>query len=209
MFCYPSHRIFVSFYFYILEKKFLRVIQFYWTNQGITVNLPLASANRSSADADGLEIVRILGDIRLGQLYRRWWNADSSSIPQAMQIDSSIRPMLCRCLLNGQCPVMSPIKILNLDLGSLSKHLVKPELGFFSHLIDCRQAWHLKVLTEDKAPVPQKQNLIPLLQVRRPPHLHGYHCVQGPTPVEHCYTKPVPEENLLTVVQLWKTLWNL
>jgi hypothetical protein len=44
-----------------------------------------------------------------------------------------IRPMLCRCLLNEQYSVMSPTKILNLDLSSLSKYLVKPGFGFFSH----------------------------------------------------------------------------
>jgi hypothetical protein len=63
------------------------------------VNLPFASANRSSADADAapsisstpkisFENVRILRDIRLGQSHRRW-NSHSSSIPQAMQIGSS------------------------------------------------------------------------------------------------------------------------
>jgi hypothetical protein len=66
------------------------------------VNLPLASANRSSADADahtyssklriGFENKRILRDIRLGQLHRRCI-ADSSSIPQAMQIGSTMKPM--------------------------------------------------------------------------------------------------------------------
>jgi hypothetical protein len=35
---------------------------------------------------------------------------------------------------------MSPTKILNLDLGNLSKFLVKPGLGFFSHILDWRQA---------------------------------------------------------------------
>jgi hypothetical protein len=57
----------------------------------------------------GFENVRILKDIRLGQLHRRC-NANSSSIPQAMQI-GSIRPMLCRYLFNGQCLVMIPTKI--------------------------------------------------------------------------------------------------
>jgi hypothetical protein len=85
------------------------------------------------------ESVSKIRDIRLGQLYKRW-NADSSSILQAMPIGSSIRPMLCRCLFNGQCPVMSPTKILNFDLGSLSKYLVKPGLGFFSHILDWQQA---------------------------------------------------------------------
>jgi hypothetical protein len=112
-------------------------------NQGVTVNLPLASANGSSADVDAPHILqrpsysstlrtgfetenlRTLRDIRLGQLHRRW-NADSSFIPQAMQIGSSIRPMLCRCLFNGQCSVTSPTKVLNLDLSSLSKYLIKP-----------------------------------------------------------------------------------
>jgi hypothetical protein len=113
------------------------------------MNLPLASANRISADADapsysstlkiGFENKRIPWDIRLWKLHRRW-NAYSSSIPQAMQIGSSIRPMLCRCLFNGQCPLMSPTKIFNLDLGILSKYLVKPGLGFFSHILDWRQA---------------------------------------------------------------------
>jgi hypothetical protein len=52
-----------------------------------------------------------------------------------------MRPiMLCRCFFNGQCPVMSPTKILNLGLGSLSKYLVNPGLGFFSHILDWRQA---------------------------------------------------------------------
>jgi hypothetical protein len=107
------------------------------------VNLILASTNRSSADADapsysstlriGFENKRIFRNIRLGQLHRRW-NADSSSIPQAMQIGSSIRPVLCRCLFNGQCPVMSPTKILNLDLGSLNKYLVKPGLGLVQYI---------------------------------------------------------------------------
>jgi hypothetical protein len=87
----------------------------------------------------GFENMRILRDIRLGQYHRRW-NADSSFIPQAMQIGSSIRPMLCRCLFNGQCPVMSPTKILNLDLSSLSKFLIKSGLGSFSHILDWRQA---------------------------------------------------------------------
>jgi hypothetical protein len=35
---------------------------------------------------------------------------------------------------------MSPTKILNLDLGSLSRYLVKPGLGLFSHILDWRQA---------------------------------------------------------------------
>jgi hypothetical protein len=35
---------------------------------------------------------------------------------------------------------MITTKILNLDLGSLSKYLGKPGLGFFSHILDCRQA---------------------------------------------------------------------
>jgi hypothetical protein len=48
-------------------------------------------------------------------------------------------PSYKRCLLNGQCPVMSPTKILNLDLGSLSKYLVKSGLGFFSHILDWQQ----------------------------------------------------------------------
>jgi hypothetical protein len=114
-----------------------------WTNQRVTVNLPLASANRSSADAEstlriGFENVRILRDTKLGQLYRRW-HADSSSIPQATQIGSSETPMLYRCLFNRQCPVMSPTKILNLELGSLSKYLVKPRLGFFIQILDWRQ----------------------------------------------------------------------
>jgi hypothetical protein len=93
------------------------------------VNLPLASSNRSSADAY----------IRLGQSHRRL-NADSSSILQAMQIGSSIRPILGRCLFNGQCPIMSPTKILNLDPGSLSAYLVKPGFDFFSYILDQRQA---------------------------------------------------------------------
>jgi hypothetical protein len=46
-----------------------------------------------------------------------------------MQIGSSIRPILCRCLFNGQCPVMNPTKILNLDSGSLRKYLLK--IGLF------------------------------------------------------------------------------
>jgi hypothetical protein len=48
--------------------------------------------------------------------------------------------MLCRCLFSGQCRVMSPSKILNLDLGSFSKYLVKPGLGCFSHILKSRQA---------------------------------------------------------------------
>jgi hypothetical protein len=87
----------------------------------------------------GFNNVRILRDIRLGQSHRRW-NADSSSIPQAMLIGSSIIPILCRCMFNGQCPVMSPTKILNLALGSHSTYLVKPGFGFFSHILDWRQA---------------------------------------------------------------------
>jgi hypothetical protein len=35
---------------------------------------------------------------------------------------------------------MSPIKILNLDLGSLNKYLVKPGSGFFSHILDWQKA---------------------------------------------------------------------
>jgi hypothetical protein len=35
---------------------------------------------------------------------------------------------------------MSPTKILNLELGSLSKFLVKPGLGFFNQILDLRQA---------------------------------------------------------------------
>jgi hypothetical protein len=35
---------------------------------------------------------------------------------------------------------MSPTKISNLDLGSLSRYLVKPGLNFFSHILDWRQA---------------------------------------------------------------------
>jgi hypothetical protein len=90
------------------------------------VNLPLARVIRSSADADtpshsstlkiGFENVRIFRDIRLGQLHEM-----PSSIPQAMQIGSTMRPMLCRRLFNGRCRVMCPTKILNLDLDSLSK----------------------------------------------------------------------------------------
>jgi hypothetical protein len=59
-------------------------------------------------------------------------------------------------------------------------------------------------LPQNKAPAPQKQNLIQLLQVRWSTHFHGYHSVQGPTLVEICQTKPVSEENNRTVVQLWK-----
>jgi hypothetical protein len=95
--------------------------------------------SNASTPRIGFENVHILKDIRLEQSHRRW-NADSSSIPQAIQIGSSIRPMLCRCLFNGQCPVMSPTKILNLDLCSPSKYLVKPGLGFFTHILDWRQA---------------------------------------------------------------------
>jgi hypothetical protein len=105
--------------------------------------------NRSSADADAssysstakivFKNVHILRYIRLGQSHSRW-NADSSYITQALQIGSSIRPMLCRCWFNGQCAVMSPTNILNLDLGSLSEYLVKLGLGFFSHILDWRQA---------------------------------------------------------------------
>jgi hypothetical protein len=50
-------------------------------NQGVTVSLPLASANRRSGDAGApsyssilridIENVRILRDIRLGQLHKR------------------------------------------------------------------------------------------------------------------------------------------
>jgi hypothetical protein len=66
-------------------------------------NLPLASANRSSADVDapsysstpriGFENVCILRDIRLGQSHRRCY-ANSSFIPLAMHISSSIKTML-------------------------------------------------------------------------------------------------------------------
>jgi hypothetical protein len=48
--------------------------------------------------------------------------------------------MLCKCFLNGQCPVIGRTKILNLDLGSPSKYLVKPGLDFSSHILDWRQA---------------------------------------------------------------------
>jgi hypothetical protein len=47
---------------------------------------------------------------------------------------------VCGRLFNGQCPVMSSTKILNMDLGSLSKYLVKRRPGFFSHIPDWRQA---------------------------------------------------------------------
>jgi hypothetical protein len=67
------------------------------------VNLPLASVNRSSADAEapsysstpriGFENLRILRDIRLWQSHRIR-NADSSSIPQAIQIGLSIYPTI-------------------------------------------------------------------------------------------------------------------
>jgi hypothetical protein len=93
----------------------------------------------SSTISIGFENVRILWDNRLRQLHRRW-NADSSSIPQAMQIGSSIKPMLFRCLFNREYPSMSPTIMLNLDLGSLSNYLVKPGFGFFSHILDWRQA---------------------------------------------------------------------
>jgi hypothetical protein len=130
------------------DKIFARGIQIgpdEWTNQGITVNLPLASVNCHSAHADapsyystlriGFENVHILRDNRLEQLHRRW-NAYSSSIPQAMQIDSSIRPMLCRCLFNGRCPVMSPT---NLDqswpiLTNLVSRLDRTESFHFSSI---------------------------------------------------------------------------
>jgi hypothetical protein len=110
------------------------------------VNLPLASANRSSADADtpsysstlriDYENVRILRYIRLGQSHRK--SKTDSFSHKAMQTDSSIRPMLYNCLLNGHCPVMSPTKILNLN--PCSKYLVKLGLGFFSHILDRREA---------------------------------------------------------------------
>jgi hypothetical protein len=131
----------------------------------------------------GFENVRTLRDIRLGQLHRRW-NAASSSIPKAMQIGSSIRPMLCRCLFNGQCPLMSPTKFLKLDLGSLSKYLVKPGLGFFSHILDWRQA--VSKLYEAQCDLSNhsrsihltlggcQQNLVLLLQVRRPPYSYCF-----------------------------------
>jgi hypothetical protein len=61
-------------------------------------------------------------------------------IPQVMQIGSSIRLMLCRGLFNGQCPVVSPSKIHNSDLGRLCKYLNKHGLEFFSHILAWRQA---------------------------------------------------------------------
>jgi hypothetical protein len=65
----------------------------------------------SSTPRIDFENMSILRAIKLGQLLKKW-NAESFTIPQVIQIGSSIRFMLCRCLCKGQCPVMSPTKIL-------------------------------------------------------------------------------------------------
>jgi hypothetical protein len=171
------------------------------------VNLPLASANRSSADAAdaptyfstpriGFENLCILRVIRLGQSHRKW-NADSSSIPQANQIGSSIRPKLCRCLFDGQ----SPTKILNLDPGSFRKYIVKLEVDFFNSL-----QWSLEVQCDlsnlSRGSGPTKADIDPALATTSAssfpwiPQCPGTHT---------SWILPVPEENFLTVVQLWKT----
>jgi hypothetical protein len=99
------------------------------------MNLPLASANCSSADTDALHILqrpesvsKLCAFLEISDLGSRIEDEmpTSSSIPQAMQIGLSMRPMLCRCLFNRQCPVMSPTKILNLDLELTTSSLQAP-----------------------------------------------------------------------------------
>jgi hypothetical protein len=70
----------------------------------------------------GFENMRVLKDISdLGNYIKKIY-VDSYSIPQAIQIDLSLRQILCSCLFKGECPVMSPTTIFSLDLGSLSKY---------------------------------------------------------------------------------------
>jgi hypothetical protein len=114
-----------------------------------------------------------------------------------MQIGLSIRPMLCRWTLS------SYESHQNLQFRSRQpQYLVKPGLGFFSHILDKRQAVsklhdlsnHTRSL---RLPLegangrqgfgPTKTELDPA--IARPPHSHGYHSVQEPTPVEGVYLK--------------------
>jgi hypothetical protein len=77
----------------------------------------LASANRCTTNADalsnsstpriGYKNVRILRVIRLGQPHRRW-NADSFSMPQVMQIGSSIRLGFFSHILDWRLVVSRP-----------------------------------------------------------------------------------------------------
>jgi hypothetical protein len=103
------------------------------------VNLPHASTNISNADAGvpscsstpriGFKNLRILRDIALGQLHKKIY-VEPSTIQQAMQIGSSIRPIADACLKDNVqlwVPPKFSIKIRAASVSTSSSTWV----GFF------------------------------------------------------------------------------
>jgi hypothetical protein len=86
------------------------------------MNFPLANANHSSADANAGWVSKICAYLEISDL----GNCITNETPTRFQCHKR-----CRCLFKGKCPVMTPRKVLSLDLGSLTKYFVKLEVVFF------------------------------------------------------------------------------
>jgi hypothetical protein len=114
--------------------------------QRFVSNLPLYKANRKIADAKtsvnsdafimGLPKMHVLNVARVGQTHTKI-SAVSSSNWQDAQTGLVTSPILWRCLLRQQCPVIRETRILSYFLGRLKRYLVVCSFGSLFQNIDC------------------------------------------------------------------------
>jgi hypothetical protein len=82
----------------------------------------------------GLPKIRVLNVARVGQTHTKW-NAVSSSNWQDAQAGLVVSPILWRCLLSQQCPVIRETKILSCFW--LMRYLVICNSGCLIQSLDC------------------------------------------------------------------------